>query len=44
MEVDDVLEEIYYNPRHPASFGRVEKLYAAEKEREPAVTRKAVNM
>ena len=42
MEVDDALEEIYYNPRHPASFGGVEKLYAAAKEQEPAVTRKAV--
>ena len=41
-EDDETLESIYYDARHPASFGGVEKLYSAAKERVPTISRERV--
>ena len=43
MEKEELaLKDIYYDTRHPASLGGVEKLYSAVKERVPGITRQRV--
>ena len=37
--MEETLQEIYYDPRHPSSFGGVEKLYSSAKRSHPSLTR-----
>ena len=43
MNANDVLREIYYDPKHPASYGSVSSLYKAAKLIIPSLTYKIVN-
>ena len=40
--MEKTLEDIYYDPRHPSSFGVVDKLYSAAKRSEPGLSRAIV--
>lgn len=39
---EQILKEIYYDTRHPASLGGVQKLYSAARKRLPTITRERV--
>lgn len=37
--MDNILKNIYFNPKHPASFGSIDKLYKAAKNKNKFITR-----
>ncbi|XP_064639583.1 uncharacterized protein LOC135495098 [Lineus longissimus] len=39
---NQIFSKIYYNPRHPASFGSIDRLLTASKRQEPSIERRDV--